>query len=246
MKKLCFLFILLSVEAFGGVYPVIDSGEVKINYPCSILSSIPKDKEEKEIITFFEKGEESFHQQGFILRKRFGEEEDFTVKFRSSEAFVVDEYLYGRLSNSAAGEMKCEFDSNYHLSGAQTSRSCSFKTLSNDLLPEHLEFIEMIKRPLSGFSGSLTGLRTVEIASTSWKLILPAGTKNPFIKKPSVERWELKGHCLLEVSGKYQARSSSPDVIQAHIREGLAFLQQVIKSAPDFHQGGKTSWALGL
>lgn len=246
MKKLCFLFILLSVEAFAGVYPVISSGEVKINYPCSILDSIPKNKEEKETITFFEKGEGSFHQQGFILRKRSGEEEDFTVKYRSGEAFGVDDTLYERLSDSAAGEMKCEFDSNYHLSGFHTSRSCSFKTPSNDLLPEHLEFIEMIKRPLSGFSGSLMGLRAVEIASTSWKLILPAGTKNPFIKKPSVERWELKGRCLLEVSGKYQASSSSAEVIETHIREGLAFLQQVIKSAPDSHQGGKTSWALGL
>ncbi|MCM2349182.1 MAG: hypothetical protein NDI69_04120 [Bacteriovoracaceae bacterium] len=246
MKKLCFLLILLSMEAFAGIYPVIDSGEVKINYPCGILNLIPKDKEEKEIITFFEKSGDSFHHQGFILRKRSGEEEDFTVKYRATEAFVLDDYLYGRLSNSAAGEMKCEFDSNYHLSRFHTSRSCSFKTLSNDLLPEHLEFIEMIKRPLSGFSGSLTGLRTVEIASTSWKLVLPTGTKNPFIKKPSVERWELKGHCLLEVSGKYQASSSSPDVIQAHIKEGLVFLQQVIKSAPDSHQGGKISWALGL
>lgn len=247
MNKL-FLLTLLSFNAFSHVHPEIRNGEVKISYPCEILDSLPKAKEEKEQISFFELGENALYHSGYILRKRESEEaSDFTLKFRSKEDILVKEDIYQALLSSLNGEFKCEYDLTYKPDGYGKSKSCSFKSETPLPVAEHFDFVRMLGIPLLG-DFELHSMREVQVSSTSWKLKLTRAmeAKSPFAKKISIERWVREGECRLEVSGKFESPSRDLKVIDSLIKEGLSFLQSVVKATPSEEQGNKTAWVLGV
>jgi hypothetical protein len=238
MKKLVLVSLFVSSQVFAGITPVIEKGEVKITYPCETLNKIPKKKETKETISFFEKEKNAFSKAGFIIRKRVGEEEsDFTIKFRGE--LNLNAHLYQQLNDSKNGKLKCEFDITYNPSYPKVVKSCSFKSDGEYLLEEHLNFITMVGAPMPAFDHTLRGLREYQVSATSWKIKLNDEEKanNPFTKKPSVEKWVFGNECVLEVSGKFD------DVRQA--QAGLAFLKDLIKAAPSAVQGNKTARVLG-
>lgn len=237
MKKLL-LISLVSFSAVAGIEPVIKNGEVKINYPCEILDSIPKGKEDKETISFFEKGNNTVYASGYILRKRAT---DFTVKYRADVGPVIlDETIYQNLLSSPNGEMKCELDLTYDPNHYRTSRSCSFKSETSGPIDEHFMF----------FKGSfdLSQMREIKVSSSSWKMKLGPEQegKSPFIKKPSVERWTLRGECRLEVSGKFETQTGDPREMDDLTIAGLDFLKGLIDAEPSEFQGNKTAWVLGI
>lgn len=237
MKKLFFIS-LLSFSALAQVEPLIKNGEVKINYPCEILDSIPKGKESKETISFFERGNNTIYASGYILRKRAN---DFTVKYRTDRGpIVLDESIYRNLLSSTKGEMKCELDLTYDPNHYRTGRSCSFKSETTGPIDEHFMF----------FKGrfDLTQMREIRVSSSSWKMKLTPEQegKSPFIKKPSVERWTLRGECRLEVSGKFETQDGDPQEMDDLTVAGLNFLKSLIVTPPSELQGNKTAWVLGI
>ncbi len=237
MKKLFFIS-LLSFSALAQVEPLIKNGEVKINYPCEILDSIPKGKESKETISFFERGNNTVYASGYILRKRAT---DFTVKYRTDlGAIVLDETIYQNLLNSPNGEIKCELDLTYDPNYYRTSRSCSFKSETKDPIEEHFMFFKE--------SFDLSQMKEIKVSSSSWKMKLTPEQegKSPFIKKPSVERWTLRGECRLEISGKFETQDGDPRAMDDLTVAGLNFLKNLIDTAPSELQGNKTAWVLGI
>jgi hypothetical protein len=242
MKKSIFFSALLISSSVIAQTPVFNSAEVKISYPCEVLESLPKEKEENEIISFFETNDGSVYKSNYILRKRVGEKQDFTIKYRidKESSVVLDPLIYKNLIESQNGDMKCEYDITYQPEHYKTSYSCSFKTEGLGLHKEHLDFMQMLKRNISGWDQSLKGMREIKVEATSWKLKVPKN--HPFSKKPSIDRWIARGECKLEVSGKFDV-SGDPD---AKALEGLSFLKSQIKSSPSPIQGNKTAWALGI
>lgn len=237
MKKLL-LISLVSFSALAQVEPLIKNGEVKINYPCEILDSIPKGKEDKETISFFERGNNTVYASGYILRKRAT---DFTVKYRADVGpIVLDETIYQNLLNSPNGEMKCELDLTYDPNHYRTSRSCSFKSDTTGPIDEHFMFFKE--------SFDLTQMREIKVSTSSWKMKLSSEQerKSPFIKKPSVERWTLRGECRLEVSGKFESQEGDPREMDDLTTAGLNFLKGLIDAEPSELQGNKTAWVLGI
>lgn len=233
MKNLLLLAIFISGPVLAQV-SFISGGEAKILYPCTVLESIPREKEEREMISFFEKGMKGLDDLGLVLRYiRSQKSDELTLKFRSQKPFSIDEAIYRQLSTSTRGEFKCEEDVNY---GLKYTNSCSFKAPGDDLLVEHAELARMVGVQLP----DLTNLRRVDVASTAWKLkMTPAQAQNsPLTKKPSVEVWTFRDVCLLEVSGKYQAPVDA--------RAALSFLEGLVNARPAQIQGNKTGLALGI
>ncbi len=230
-----FLLFFLTFSAFGAHLPEFTQGEIKINYPCGTESLIPKNKEENELITFFERGNNEFYKEGYILRRRVSDgASDFTVKYRSHDPFSLNKDLYQELLGSTAGELKCELDFTYHPVTPTFSRSCSFKSDTEDAVREHGDFILMIGKEMGGIETQ--ELKRIMIHSTSWK----AKQIGPFIKKPSIEKWMLGNQCRLEVSGKLSNLSFEA------VQEGFNFLLKLVPKAPSSDQSSKTSWALGF
>lgn len=249
MKYLTLFFV--SFSAFAQVNPVITSGEVKITYPCDILSGLSLEKEEKESISFYELSKNAVYRSGFIIRKRLNaetKEADFTVKYRTkSHSRIFDESLYQKLTDSSKGEFKCEFDVNYHATDYTPTYSCSFKSETSSYLPEHFQFIKMVNQPIPDLPSDLRKMNELKVEATSWKLKLTKSQKeeSPFEKKPSVEKWLRNGKCRLEVSGKITAPNANPKTIHETAGKGFAFLKSVIKEDPSPVQGMKTEWVLG-
>ena len=233
MKHFLFLSLFLSATVFAQV-SYISGGEAKILYSCDVLESIPREKEEREMISFFEKGLKGLDDLGLILRYiRTQNSDELTLKIRTSTILSIKDTIYRQLSNSPRGEFKCEEDVNY---GPKYTYSCSFKAPGDNLLPEHADLARMVGVELP----DLTNLRRVDVASTAWKLkMTPAqAQKSPLTKKPSVEIWQFRDVCILEVSGKYQAPVDA--------RAALSFLEGVINARPSQIQGNKTGLALGI
>lgn len=250
MKKLIFLFI--SLPLYAQVTPSMNSGEVKINYPCEITSRLTLAKEEKEIITFLELDKNAVYKAGYNLRKRVNtetNEADFTVKYRSeSPSIILDQKLFQKLTDSSNGELKCEFDISYHPVEYTPRWSCSFKSDTSGILPEHKEFIKMVNIPIPELPADLGTMKEVKISSTSWKLKIPKEdeVRNPFEKKISVEKWVKGKECRLEVSGKISASSGDPKVLHLAAEKGFKFIRELISEEPSPEQGMKTAWALGI
>ncbi|WPU63903.1 hypothetical protein [Peredibacter starrii] len=233
MKKLLLLAIFITGPVLAQV-SYISGGEAKILYSCDVLESIPREKEEREMISFFEKGLKGLNDLGLILRFiRSQKGDELTLKFRTQRSLPIDETIYRKLSASTNGEFKCEEDVNYGLS---YSNSCSFKAPGDDFRPEHADLARMVGVDLP----DLSNLRRVDVSSISWKLKLtPAqAQKSPLIKKPSVEVWTFRDVCILEVSGKYQAPVDA--------RAALTFLEGLVNARPAQIQGNKTGLALGI
>lgn len=234
MKNLIYLFALIAMPALAEI-SYVSGGEAKILYPCSILESLPLEKEEKETISFFEKDKQGLNDMGLVLRYIQGRSGDeLTIKFRTQKNLVIDETIYQNLSASSRGELKCEEDVNFDPVQPKVTNSCSFKAPGNQFLPEHADLIRMVGLP----QPNLENLRRVDVASTSWKYKLPSGQSGPLTKKPSIEVWQFRNICILEVSGKYQAPVRAEAV--------LGFLRGLIKADPSQQQGNKTGLALGI
>ncbi len=241
MKKTLPL-ILLSFSAFGAHLPEFSQGEIKINYPCGTESLIPKNKEEKEVITFFERGNNELYQKGYILRRRVGEgESDFTIKYRSEDSFRVDRNHYQELLISRMGEFKCEYDFAYFPGRINFGRSCSFKSETEIPIQEHNDFTSMIGKEING-GLSIQTMKGVSVQSINWKVKLKPQEEqeNPFNKRPSLEKWTIRGECRLEISGKLSNLS------QETVEAGFRFLRRLVPEAPSPAQGSKTSWVLGV
>lgn len=241
------IILLISASSFG-VTPAVSGGEVKILYPCSSLSNMDVEKEESETITFFEKGQRGLNDVGLILRHREASQghEDLTVKFRDpkDQEINLDETIYRDFSRSHAGEFKCEADVNYDPLHPQSTVSCSWTMEGKDLEKEHFDFIKMVGVE----TPDLSNLRDVQVRSTSWKLVIDDGklATGPIKKRPSVEKWQFRNECLLEVSGKFEAKTTDPERVYAKAKEALKFLKGLVKATPSPLQGNKTSRALGI
>lgn len=250
MKKL--IFFCISFPLYAQVTPTMNSGEVKINYPCDITSRLTLAKEEKETITFLELDENAVYRAGFNLRRRVNtetNEADFTVKYRSqSPSVILDQKLFQKLTDSSSGELKCEFDISYHHVEYTPRWSCSFKSDTSGMLPEHHEFIKMVNIPMPKLPADITKMKEIKITSTSWKLKLSKAdeARSPFEKKISVEKWMKGSECRLEVSGKLSAKSGDPKAIHEAAGKGFKFIKEVIPDEPAPEQGMKTAWALGI
>jgi len=241
MKNTLPLF-LLSFSAYGAHLPEFTQGEIKINYPCGTESVISKNKEEKEVITFFERGNNELYEAGYILRRRVSEgDRDFTIKYRSKESFSVDRNYYQELLNSEMGEFKCEYDFTYLPQKLNFSRSCSFKSETEMPLQEHNDFTSMIGKEIDG-GFHINSMKEVSAQSVSWKVKLTSQEEqeNPFTKRPSLEKWTVRDECRLEISGKLSNLS------QEAVEAGFQFLLRLVPEAPSPEQGSKTSWALGV
>ena len=241
MKK-TLLYFLLSFSAYGAHLPEFTQGEIKINYPCGTETLISKNKEAKEAITFFERGNNELYQEGYILRRRVSEgERDFTIKYRSKDFFSVNGNYYQELLSSVMGEFKCEYDFTYHPQGTNFSRSCSFKSETVMPLPEHNDFTSMIGKEIEG-GLHIHSMKEVSVQSISWKVKLTPQEEqeSPFTKRPSLEKWTVRDECRLEISGKLS--NLSPEAVEA----GFQFLLRLVPETPSPEQGSKTSWALGV
>lgn len=227
MKSLSvFIILLLSKAALAS------KGEVKILYPCESLATIPHEKEVAGIVTFLETKEGTFYKNGLILRQRQNDKEtDTTIKMRwDNYNPSLDPEIEGNLARSSNGELKCETDLNYGSDFAKEVTSCSFKSEGLAFLPEHTEFLKMVKSPLREIP---EGLITISVSSSNWKVPIMVAKK-----KPELERWiNDKGECILEASVKFDRLSSS---------ETLELLKKAIPAAPSRVQTSKTAWALGL
>lgn len=202
------------------------AGEVKILYPCEALNSIPHEKETRGTVTFLDTKEFTLYKSGLILRKRTeGEEKDITLKMRWKTTPVVDEKIKAQLSASPNGELKCEAD----VTAFSSVESCSFKADGHTLLREHVDFLSMVKSPVTEIPSNL---KEISLESISWKIPL-SGLK----KKPNLEMWKKNGECLLEASAKFD-NGSADSVLKA--------LKNAIKAGPSEVQISKTAWALGI
>lgn len=234
MKNLIYLFALIAMPALAEV-SYVRGGEAKILYSCDVLEGLPLEKEERETISFFEKGKQGLSDMGLVFRYIQGRSGDeLTIKFRTQKNLVIDESIYQSLSASSRGELKCEEDVNYDPAQPKVTNSCSFKAPGNQFLPEHADLIRMVGLP----QPNLENLRRVDVASTSWKYKLSNGQRGPLTKKPSVEVWRFRNTCILEISGKYQAPVRAEAV--------LGFLRGLIQMPPAPEQGNKTGLALGI
>ncbi|MFP5384725.1 MAG: hypothetical protein ACLGHN_01510 [Bacteriovoracia bacterium] len=252
MKKLLIMTMLLSGTAFSQTTPLINSGEVKINYPCEVLDKLPKEKEEKESITFYDLDNNPVYVAGYILRKRVNtdsKEADFTIKYRTrSPSIILDQTLYKKLSGSPSGKLKCEFDVPYNHVELMPTYSCSFKSDTENPLDEHLQFVRMVKVPLPHFTRDIENFREFNAQGQSWNLKLTPEQqkKSPFKKKISLEKWTVRNECRLEVSGRIETVKGDSKVIHRAAGEAFAFLMGVIPGSPAPKQGSKTKWVLGL
>lgn len=226
------LSILIIVGPVLARASVITGGEVKLLYSCDVLETLPREKEEQEKIMFYEKGRQELNDLGLILRYTVTKKSDeITVKYRTSNALSLNQSIYQQLSTSQRGELKCEEDVNYGET-LKVTNSCSFKAPGHLLLPEHLDFFRMVNVA----TPNLARLRQVQVLATSWKL--KTSTLGPLTKKPSIEIWQFRNICILEVSGKYLAPVKAP--------EAMTFLRSLIQAQPLPKQGNKTGLALGI
>lgn len=245
MKFLLVALTLGCSSAFA-YSPSFTSTEVKISYPCGSESQLQLEKEEKELITFFDGNGNPLYKNGLVLRKRTSSGgRDFTVKYRAGGGQInFDKNLFDKLSVDQTGKLKCEIDMVYGgKAPSKAFQSCSFKTDEPAMTSSHLDFIKMTKsEPV------LTNLKEFKIESTAWKIKLNADQKisNPFPKKPSAEKWEVRGECKLEVSGKFDITGLSEAEILSQVEKGFSFIKGLVPAEPSIVQGNKTSWALGL
>jgi hypothetical protein len=213
----------------------INSGEVKISYPCFILDKLMKENEESQKIIFYENEGNTLSDLGLNYRYRVNssQEEDITLKFRpkSDQRLLVQDIIYSELSMSNQGELKCEADVIYDTAKPKFVSTCSFKTPGKDLTPEHEEFLKMVdvSAPL------LSNLREVVVKASKWKL----KTESPLFKKrPTIEVWRFRRECILEVSAKFEGMNNALPSLKA--------LKGLINHAPSPNQGNKTSRVLHL
>lgn len=224
MNLLTLLIFLSASLAWSRVIELpISEGEVKILYPCSVLQKLELEEEESFEVTFFEKNERDLGKQGLILRQRqFDKESDLTIKYRTAHAMRVDEELYHRLQTSQ--DLKCEADVTYDPFRPKFIHTCSLKTF--DKIPQE-DFLRMLNIENVSFND----LRSVQVKARRWKLKLE-GLK----KKSTVEVWEFRNQCLLEISAKFKDSKEVPELIQIMTNE--------IPEKPSLVQGNKTGQVL--
>jgi hypothetical protein len=234
VKKIFLILVLLTTSSYGALIPApINSGEVKISYPCFVLPKLMKENEESQKIIFYEKEGNALSELGLNYRYRVdsSQEEDITFKFRpkDDQKLLVQDQIYSELSMSNHGELKCEADVIYDTGKPKFVSTCSFKSSGKDITPLHGEFLKMVevKAP------ELTRLREVVVKATKWKLI----TDESFFKKrPTIEVWRFRNECILEVSAKFEGMENALPSLKA--------LKSLIKYAPSPVQGNKTSRVL--
>ena len=244
------LFLLFAAPVFAQVKPSMTEGEVKINYPCSIVDQLALDKEEVEKITFYDKDKNPYAVSGLIFRKRENvaeEKTDFTLKYRTqSQSILLDQTLHSKISKSELGEFECEFDATYHPIGPGIVYSCAFKSPTENAISLHKDFVKMVNLSVPDFNLNMSDMKAFHVDSTSWKYKLTARQKkeNPFVKAPSVEKWVTRGECRLEISGKLKVSNSDPAVLHASADKGFKFLLSLMPGDPSKIQGSKTEWVL--
>ncbi len=211
----------------------INTGEVKITYPCFVLNKLVKENEESQKIIFYEKEGNGLSELGLNYRYRINSdhEEDLTLRFRpkDDQKLLVQDKIYSELSMSNQGELKCEADVIYDLTKPKFVSTCSFKSPGKDLTPEHGEFLKMVEV----MAPELTQLREVVVKATKWKLVT---NESLFKKRPSIEIWKFRNECILEVSAKFEGMENALPSLKA--------LKNLIKHAPSPVQGNKTSRVL--
>ncbi len=234
MNKILLILTLVTTSSYGALIPApINSGEVKITYPCFVLDKLVKENEESQKIIFYEKEGNRLSELGLNYRYRVNSslEEDTTLKFRpqDNQKLLVQDQIYAALSMSNHGELKCEADVIYDTSKPKFVSTCSFKSQGKDLTLEHGEFLKMVevKAP------ELTRLREVVVKATKWKLITD---ESIFKKRPTIEVWRFRNECILEVSAKFEGMENALPSLKA--------LKSLIKYAPSPVQGNKTSRVL--
>lgn len=243
MKIILLLGLTSLIPSLTWAAPAFDHGEVKILYPCSVLKELPREKEERETITFFERNKNELHRRGLIFRYiESNKGSELTVKFRApdGEDLRVDSKIFRDLQNSHAGEVKCEVDATYDPQTPKEVRSCSFKSPTNYFINEHFIFMKMVHTKLPDFDGDLRDFRQVEVRSTSWKYDLTPEQKarSPLTKKPSIEMWVFGNECILEISGKFESPTTP--------KKAMDFVKSLTKAGPASIQGNKTGRVLGL
>lgn len=249
MKSLLSL-LLISSPVLAQIKPLLNEGEVKITYPCSMIDQLPKEKEEAEKITFYDKDKNPYSVSGLIIRKREHLTEknfDFTVKYRTNhQSILLDEELHAKLSKSDAGEFECEFDISYHPISPGVVFSCAFKSPTDKAISLHKDFLKMVNVSVPDFSLNMSDMKAYQVNSTSWKYKLTPKQKkeNPFKKAPSLEKWVTRGECRLEISGKLEAKSSDPAVLHPAAQRGFTFLKSLMPGEPSAIQGNKTEWVI--
>lgn len=244
------LLLLFTAPVFAQVKPSMTEGEVKINYPCSMVDQLPKEKEESEKITFYDKDKNPYSVSGLIFRKRENvseEKTDFTLKYRTqSQSILLDETLFSKISKSELGEFECEFDSSYHPIGPRIVYTCAFKSPTEKAISLHKDFVKMVNLAVPDFAMDMSDMKTFHVASTSWKYKLSKTQKkeSPFVKAPSIEKWVTRGECRLEVSGKLEVSNSDPGALHASADKGFKFLKSLMPGEPSPVQGNKTEWVI--
>ena len=234
MKKILLILVLLTTSSYGAIIPVpINSGEVKIIYPCSILDQLPKESEESLEVIFFETEGNKLTELGlnYRYRKKSNLEDDVTLKFRPSrdQMVMVEEDIYSELSSSSHGELKCEADVIYDKTKPKFVSTCSFKSSGSNLTKEHDAFLKMVQLT----PPALSNLREVKVSAFRWKLTSPDSF---FKKRPTIEVWRFRQECILEVSTKFEGMEKAVPA--------LRMLKALIPFAPSLIQGNKTSQVL--
>lgn len=245
MKYFLSLSLLISFSV-SAVTPSFDSMEVKISYPCDVESQLKLEKEEQELVTFYDGNGNPLYRDGLVLRMRKGSDgSDYTVKYRAQSSVLdFDGPLYEVMTNRKDGKFKCEIDLVYdHENDHRAFKSCSFKTDSSVLSDGHKDFIRMAKK-----NPNLDNLKEFRVESISKKIKLGSTQKaeNPFSGKPAVEKWIVRGECKLEVSGKFSIKNLSEEEVKNLSDKGFSFIRKIIPVSPSNEQGNKTGWALGL
>lgn len=203
---------------------ILNEGEVKTLYPCSVADLLPLTDEKHETIYLSKRGDLNVGSDGAIYRHVISEsKESFTLKVRKQERFSISEVGYEYLK-SLSGKFKCELDITYDVNSPETISSCTYKVNGEAMLQDHLEFLRIMKHP---FLGS-TILRQATVKATKWKI-----KTDGFIKEPSVEMWKFANTCLLEVSAKFKGLDTALPTLQR--------LQELIPGFPSPKQGNKTN-----
>jgi hypothetical protein len=204
------------------IVPPITEGEVKILYPCSVLQKLHLEEGESFMLTFYEKNDRDLRGKGLILRERtFEEESDLTLKYRTSGKISVDEELYSTLKTE---NLKCEADVTYDPVRPRVVNSCSLKSSDKERQEDFLRMLDLSEV-------SFANLRSVQVKAQRWKLKLE-GLK----KKATVEVWEFRNQCLMEISSKFK------DLRE--IQEQFKIIEREIPGKPSLVQGNKTSQVL--
>lgn len=236
MKKIFLFLYFVSTSSFGALISApINSGEVKIAYPCHILDSLLKESEESQEIIFYEKDKEALSDLGLNYRYRMNsnQEDDVTLKFRprNDQRLLVQDSIYSELSNSDNGELKCEADVIYDPVKPIFVSTCSFKSPGKDITPQHDDFLKMVQVSVPSFAN----LREVIVKATKWKL----KSASPFLKKrPTIEVWRFRNECILEVSARFEKMENALPSLEA--------LKALINHVPSPTQGNKTSRVLQI